>query len=150
MSNTYTQIHIQCVFAVKFRKALIHRSWKERPHQYIIRIIQNHGHKVLSINSMPDHLHLFIGLRPTQSLSDLMRIVKGESSEWINKERFTPIPFNLQSGFGAFSYSRSHISAVCRYIEQQEKHHAKKNLQTELLKRFEVDYDDRFLFKDPQ
>lgn len=82
-----------------------------------------------------------------------MRIVKGESSEWINKEGFTPIPFNWQCGFGAFSYSRSHISAVCRYIEQQEKHHAKKNLKTEyeeLLKRFEVEYNNRFLFNDPQ
>ena len=87
MSNTYTQIHIQCVVAVKFRQSVIQPLWKERLHQYITAIVQNHGHKMLSINSMPDHLHLFFGFRPNQSLSDLMRTVKGESSEWINTEK---------------------------------------------------------------
>ncbi len=88
MANTYTQIHIQCVFAVKFRQSVIQSVWKDRLHQYIIGIVRNNGHKVISINSMPDHLHLFFGFRPDQSLSDLMRMVKGESSEWINKEKF--------------------------------------------------------------
>lgn len=84
MANTYTQIHILCVFAPKYRQALILPEWKTRLHQYITGIVQNHGHKMLFINSMPDLLHMFLGMRPDQSLSDLMRLVKGESSEWIN------------------------------------------------------------------
>lgn len=87
MANTYTQLHVQCVFAVKYRDAVISKPWKERLHNYIIAIVHNNGHKVLAINSMPDHLHLFFGMRPHQSLSDLMRLVKGDSSEWINKEK---------------------------------------------------------------
>jgi REP element-mobilizing transposase RayT len=87
MPNTYTQIHIQCVIAVKFRQSLIQSIWKEKLHQYITGIIKNNGHKMIAINSMPDHLHLFFGFRPTQSLSDLMRLVKSSSSEWINKEK---------------------------------------------------------------
>lgn len=102
MSNTYTQIHILCVFAVKFRQSVIQPVWKDRLHQYIIAIVRNNGHKVISINNMPDHLHLFFGFRPDQSLSDLMRMVKGESSEWINKEKFTPSVFRWQGGMGRF------------------------------------------------
>src|SRR5476651_1418459 len=100
MANTFTQIHIQCVFAVKFRQSLIHLDWQERLHKYITGIIQNHGHKVIAINSMPDHVHVFFGFRPNQSLSDLMRIVKSESSEWINKEKFSPSTFRWQEGYG--------------------------------------------------
>ena len=102
MANTYTQIHIQAIMAVKFRKSIIHFSWKERLHQYITSILQQRDDKMLSINSMPDHLHLFFGFRPTQTLSDLMRLVKGESSEWINKHKFTDCLFRWQSGYGAF------------------------------------------------
>src|SRR5271170_7572551 len=120
MANTYTQIHIQCVAAVKFRQSVIQPDWKERLHQYITGIVQNNGHKMIAINSMPDHLHLFFGFRPDQSLSDLMRLVKGESSEWINKQKFTPSIFRWQEGYGAFSYSRSHVQVVTDYIMNQE------------------------------
>jgi REP element-mobilizing transposase RayT len=150
MSNTYTQIHIQAVVAVKFRLSIIQPLWKERLHQYITGIVQNHGHKMLSINSMPDHLHLFFGFRPNQSLSDLMRTVKGESSEWINTEKFNPSIFRWQEGYGAFLYSRSKIPAVCNYIETQEEHHKKKTFLEEyrhILQQFEVDYDERYIFK---
>src|SRR4051812_20265688 len=105
MANTYTQIHIQAVFAVKYREALIHPSWQERMHQYMTRILQQHNHKMIAINSMPDHLHLFFGFRPSQALSDLMRIIKGETSEWINKQKFTEKEFRWQEGYGAFSYA---------------------------------------------
>lgn len=150
MSNTYTQIHIQCVFAVKFRDSVIQQSWKERLHQYITGIIRNNGHKMIAINSMPDHLHLFFGFRPNQSLSDLMRIVKSESSEWINKERFAPSTFRWQEGYGAFSYSRSQIKTVAEYIENQEEHHRKRTFLEEyklFLDQFEVEYDERYIFK---
>jgi REP-associated tyrosine transposase len=150
MANTYTQIHIQCVMAVKFRQSVIEQSWKERLHQYITGIVQKNGHKMIAINSMPDHLHLFFGFRPDQSLSDLMRLVKGESSEWINKERITPAMFRWQEGYGAFSYARSQIKVVAEYIENQEEHHRKKTFLEEykhFLDLFEVEYDERYIFK---
>jgi putative transposase len=150
MANTYTQIHIQCVMAVKYRQSLINRQWREQVHQYITGIVQNNGHKLLAVNSMPDHLHLFFGFRPTQSLSDLMRMVKGDSSEWINKEDFIKSQFNWQDGYGAFSYSRSHVKNVIEYILNQEKHHQKKTFLEEyqqILDQFEVDYDERYIFK---
>lgn len=150
MANTYTQIHIQCVFAVKHRQATILPAWKERLHQYITGIVQNQGHKMLAINSMPDHLHLFFGFRPTQSLSDLMRVVKGDSSEWINVQRLTPAVFRWQEGYGAFSYARSQVSAVSEYIARQELHHRKKTFSEEykeMLAKFEVEYEERFVFQ---
>lgn len=150
MANTYTQIHLQCVFAVKYRAAVIEPAWQERLYQYITAIIQRNNHKMLCINGMPDHLHLLFGFRPTQSVSDLMRIVKGESSEWINKQRFTKVPFRWQEGYGAFSYARSQVNAVCQYIENQQEHHRKKTFleeYEEFLKRFEVEYEQQYIFK---
>ena len=148
MSNTYTQIHIQCVFAVKYRDSVIDNSWKERLHKYIIAIINNNGHKLLSINSMPDHLHLFFGMRPNQSLSDLMRLVKGDSSEWINNQKLVKGKFRWQEGYGAFSYSKSHTDAVIKYIINQEEHHRKQTFleeYTQLLKKFDVDYNEQYI-----
>jgi len=153
MANTYTQIHIQCVMAVKYRQSLIQPEWKDELQKCITGIVQNHDHKMLAINNMPDHLHLFFGFRPTQSLSDLMQLVKGESSEWINKQGFTPIPFRWQEGYGAFSYSRSHIKPVINYVLNQEKHHSKKTFLEEyhqMLDQFEVEYEERYIFKEPE
>src|SRR3954452_23425194 len=144
MANTYTQIHIQAIVAVKFRAAVIMPSWKDRLHKYITGIVQNNTHKMLAINSMPDHLHLFFGFRPAQSLSDLMRMVKGESSEWINKQKLTPSIFRWQEGYGAFSYARSQVRAVAQYIENQEIHHHNETFTEEykeFLRKFEVEYD---------
>jgi REP element-mobilizing transposase RayT len=153
MSNTYTQIHIHCVFAVKFRQSLIGKEWKNRLEQYITGIVQNHGHKMIAINTMPDHLHLLFGMRPAQSLSDLLRIVKGDSSEWINKEKLTPFLFRWQEGYGAFSYSKSQLGAVINYIEEQEIHHQKKNFleeYKEMLDDFSVAYNEQYLFTSPE
>ncbi len=94
MSNTYTQLYIQFVFAVKYRKSMIDKQWEERLRSYITGIVQHHKHKMLAINNMPDHIHIFLGLHPMQSISDLMRIVKGESSEWINSNQLTKEHFN--------------------------------------------------------
>jgi putative transposase len=153
MANTYTQIHIQCVIAVKYRQSLIHPDYKERLHKYITGIVQNQGHKILAINSMPDHLHLFFGFRPNQSLADLMRIVKGDSSEWINNEKFIPSIFRWQEGYGAFSYSRSQVKIVTDYVMNQEEHHKKRTFleeYEEFLKQFEIEYDARYIFKSPE
>jgi putative transposase len=151
MSNTYTQIHLQCVFAVKSRDAIISNEWRERLHKYIIAIVNNNGHKLLAINSMPDHLHLFFGMRPNQSLSDLMRLVKGDSSEWINNQKLVRSTFRWQEGYGSFSYSKSHVKAVISYILNQEKHHHKKTFleeYKEMLEKFEIEFDERYIFKE--
>ena len=99
MANTYTQIHLQIVFTVKYRLAMIHPEWRTRLHKYITGIVRNHDHKMLSINTMPDHLHMLNGFRPHQSLADLMSKVKGESSEWINLENLTKKKFRWQEGY---------------------------------------------------
>ena len=153
MANTYTQIHIQCVMAVKYRASLIQPNWKDQLQKYMTGIVQNYGHKMLAINNMPDHMHMFFGFRPNQSLADLMRIVKSESSKWINDKQFTPAVFNWQEGYGAFSYSRSHVAKVTGYVLNQEEHHRHKTFLEEyeqFLKQFEVDYDDRYIFKLPE
>ena len=150
MANTYTQIHIQAVFSVTDRHCIIRKTWKNELYQYITGIIQNHGHKGLAINGMPDHLHVFFGMRPTQSLSDLMQDVKGDSSKWINKKGFVQGRFSWQEGFGGFSYSKSHVDNVIDYIKNQEIHHHKKSFieeYLEFLEKFEVPFDERYIFK---
>ncbi len=150
MGNTYTQIHIQSVFTVQNRACVIRKAWKDELYKYITTIIQSNGHKVLAINGMPDHIHVFFGMRPTQSLSDLMQDVKADSSKWINERGFVKGKFSWQEGYGAFSYSKSHVSKVIDYIRNQEEHHRKKTFieeYTELLEKFGVDYDERYVFK---
>src|SRR5690606_31677876 len=153
MANTYTQIHIQTVFAVQDRQSLIKNEWKDEMYKYITGIIQNHEHKVLQINGMPDHVHILFGMRPTQSLSDLMKLVKQDSSKWINSKKFVNGKFSWQAGFGAFSYSKQEVPNVINYIKNQEQHHKTITFQDEylqLLKEFNMDYDDRFIFKSVQ
>jgi putative transposase len=152
MANTYTQIHIQFVFVVKYRKGLIQTSFKDELYQYISGIIKNNNHKLLAINGMSDHIHVFIGMRPTQSISDLMQDIKGSSSRWINEKKFLPVKFEWQSGFGAFSYSKSHVETVIKYVQNQENHHKVQTFRQEyiqFLNAFEIDYDENFIFKDP-
>jgi REP element-mobilizing transposase RayT len=150
MANTYTQIHIHCIFAVKFRDAVIGKRWQEDLYKYITGIVQNNGHKLLCIGGFHDHVHLFFGMRPMQSLSDLMKTVKSNSSKWINDNKFVPGYFSWQEGFSAFSYSKSQISSVINYIQNQEQHHAKKTFldeYKEFLKAFDIDYNELYIFK---
>lgn len=150
MANTYTQIHIQAVFAVQNRQSLIALEWKHELYKYITGVVQNNGHKMLQINGMPDHIHLLFGMRPTQSLSDLIKQVKQDSSKWINSRQFLHARFSWQSGYGAFSYARPQLPNVIRYIANQERHHSKKSFQEEyidLLEAHEIEFDDRYLFK---
>ncbi|KOP39126.1 MULTISPECIES: IS200/IS605 family transposase [unclassified Flavobacterium] len=151
MANTYTQIHIHFVFAVKYRQAAIHKNWKNDLYKYISGIIKNNNHKILAINGVSDHVHILIGIRPAQSISELMKSIKQNSSKWINENKFTNIHFEWQEGYGAFSYSKSQLSAVADYIENQEEHHKKKTFKEEyinFLEKFEVDYDEKFIFKE--
>jgi len=151
MANTYTQIHIQFIFAVKYRNCLIHPSWKEELYKYITGITKENGHKLLAINGMSDHIHILIGLRPTQSISDLMQDIKGGSSKWINLKKFLKIKFEWQEGYGAFSYSKSQIINIIQYIKNQEIHHKAKSFREEyleILKEFEIDYNENYIFKE--
>jgi REP element-mobilizing transposase RayT len=151
MANTYTQIHIQTVFAVQNRQCLISPEWKIDLYKYIAGIVQNHNHKLLAINGMPDHLHVFFGFRPTQSLSELMQDIKGSSSKWINENRLIKGRFSWQEGYGAFSYSKNDVKRVIGYIERQEEHHGRKTFLEEyrdFLKEFDVTFDERYIFKE--
>jgi putative transposase len=150
MPNTYTQIYIQSVFAVQNRISLILPEWQDELYKYITGIVQNNGHKLIAINGMPDHLHLFIGMKPNQSLSDLMQDVKGDSSKWVHEKGFTKGKFEWQAGFSGFSYSLSQIDSVVKYINNQKVHHQKKTFiqeYLEFLKKFKVPFDERYIFK---
>ncbi len=149
MANTYTQIFIQIVFAVKYRECLIPAARREELHKYITGIVQHRNHKMLAVFCMPDHTHLFVGMKPTQSVSDLARDVKAASSGLINERGWAPRQFQWQNGFGAFSYSPDAVDRVVKYILNQENHHMKIRFQQEylaLLREFEVDHDAQYLF----
>lgn len=149
MPNTYTQLYIHIVFTVKNRESIIPKKNKEELQKYITGIIQNRNHKLLAINTMPDHMHILIGYKPSQSLPDLIRDIKANSSKFINEKRWIIGRFNWQEGYGAFSYSRSGVDNVINYINNQEEHHKKSSFKDEylqLLKKFEVDYDEQYLF----
>ena len=150
MAGTFSQVYIQLIFAVKGRKNLIDKSWKTDLYKYMSGIIKGKDQKSIIVNGMPDHVHLFIGLRPTMSISAIVRDVKNNSSNFINDHGFVKGKFSWQSGYGAFSYSHSHIERVYNYILNQEAHHKKKTFKEEyisLLKKFEVPYDERYLFE---
>ncbi len=151
MANTYTKLYIQTVFAVENRMSLIRSDWKEELNKYITGIIQNKKHKLIAINSVSDHIHIFIGMKPVQSVSDLLKDIKENSSKWINSQKLVKGKFKWQSGFGAFSYSHSQIDYVVNYINNQERHHKKKTFKqeyVEFLKKYNVPYDERYIFKD--
>jgi len=150
MANTFTQIHIQLVFSVQDRLCLISDKWKDELFRYITGIVSNNSHKLLAINGMPDHVHILIGLRPSQSISELMKDIKGDSSKWINDNKFIRGRFSWQEGYGAFSYCRNEVNKVIKYIQNQEIHHKGKDFLEEykdLLKEFGIDYDEKFLFR---
>jgi REP element-mobilizing transposase RayT len=130
--------------------SLINDSWQNQLYKYITTVIQKHGHKVLSIGGMPDHVHVLFGFRPTQALSNLMQEVKRDSSEWINQEKLVMGRFSWQEGYGAFSYSKSQISQVANYIENQAKHHKKRSFVEEykkILHDCNLDFDEQYIFK---
>ncbi len=151
MANTYTQIHIQFIFAVKYKNGVILSLWKDEVYKYIAGITKNNKHKMISINEMPDHIHMLVGFRPSQSISNFMQDVKGSSSKWINEKQFTKSKFEWQEGYGAFSYGKSQIKSVIKYFENQECHHKKKTFKEEYLEflnKFEVEYDEKYIYKE--
>ena len=150
MANTFTQIYIQIVFAVAGRECLLRKENKEELHKYTTGILRNNGQKLIEINSMPDHVHILIGLKPSMALSDLVKDIKSESSGFINEKKWIRGRFNWQEGYGAFSYSHSHLDAVIRYIRNQEKHHSAKSFRDEymtLLRKFDIAFDEKYIFE---
>ncbi len=149
MPNTFSQIYIQIVFAVEGRQNLISPKWREELHKYITGIVIKREQKVIAIFCMPDHIHLLVGIKPSIAISDLVRDIKAGSSNFINGKGWIRGRFNWQEGFGAFSYSRSQIEAVSNYILDQENRHANRSFKNEylgLLEKFEVEYDEKYLF----
>lgn len=149
MTNTYTQLHHHIVFAVQNRQCLIDFVWEEQLYKYINGIIRNYNHKVLAINGMPDHIHILIGQRPDQALSELIQFIKKDSTKWINMNEFVGSRFSWQEGFGAFSYAKSDLNKVIDYIKNQKAHHNSTTFIDEyvrFLKEFQIDYDDRYIF----
>jgi REP element-mobilizing transposase RayT len=150
MANTYAQIYIHVVFAVSGRACAIRSERKEELQKYITGIVTRCGQKLIAISCMPDHAHVLIGLKPDQSISNLVGKMKTGSTNHINEQRWIGCRFSWQEGFGAFSVSHSHLSAVINYIQNQESHHRRRSFQKEyleFLKKYEVPYDERYVFK---
>lgn len=150
MANTYTQLYIQFVFCVKGRQNLIKERFRDEMEKVMCGIVTNQKCKTYAIYCNPDHTHLFVGMHPTISPSKLMEQVKSGSSKWLNEKKYIPGKFSWQDGFGAFSYSISHIDNVVKYILNQPEHHKKKSFRDEylqLLEKFEVNYDPKYLFE---
>jgi REP element-mobilizing transposase RayT len=148
--GVYTQMYIQVVFAVRNRQALLTSKMRPRVFRYISGIITDMKHKSIIVNGVSDHIHIFLGLNPSVSLSDTVYEIKRSSSLFINDNRLSRFPFNWQEGYGAFSYSKSHIDRVYKYILNQQQHHDKISFRAEyleFLKRYEVEYDERYLFE---
>jgi len=150
MPNTYTQLYIQFVFAVKQRESLIRREWRDDLCKYITGVVQDNKCKMLAVNGMADHMHIFIGYKPTIAIPDLVKDIKLASGSWINDNRLTNRRFNWQEGYGAFSYRLRDVDEICRYIQGQEVHHKKITFRDEyinLLRDFEITYEEKYLFE---
>lgn len=149
MPGTFSQIYIQIVFAVKHRMPLLHKEWRGEVFKYIVGIIKSKEQKPIIVNGVEDHIHIFVGLRPSMSISDLVRDIKNNSTNFINERKWVEGRFSWQEGYGAFSYSHSQIQQVYDYILNQERHHRKSDFKEEyreLMKEFEISFEEKYLF----
>ncbi len=150
MANTYHQIYLQTVFAVKYRKAVLAKSWRSQVFGVIGNLINEANCKTIIVNGVEDHVHCFLGLRPVVSVSELMKTVKAKSSKYINDHKLTPERFEWQEGYGIFSYHQSLVNTVYKYIQNQEEHHRVQTFGDEylgLLKEFKIEYDEQYIFQ---
>ena len=150
MANTYSQIYIQTVFAVDGRLSLIRQEFKEELYKYMTGIVRNNGHKLIAINGMSDHVHILVGLKPAMALADLVRDIKADSSDFINRKKWVRGRFCWQEGYGAFSYGHSQLGTIIRYIQNQEQHHRRRTFKDEYLtwlRKFEVSFEEKYIFK---
>ena len=149
MAGTYSQIYIQIVFAVQGRGNFLQNPWRDEVLKYISGIIKGKQQKPIIVNGVKNHVHIFVGLKPSMAISDLVRDIKNNSTNFINENKWVNGKFSWQEGFGSFSYSHSQIEQVYNYILNQEEHHRQKTFKEEyleFLKKFDVDYDERYLF----
>lgn len=149
MANTFSQIYIQTVFAVSNRQSLIKPEFKEDLYKYISGIVTNQGQKLIAINGAEDHVHILIGLRPAMALADLVREIKADSTNFVNKNRWVHGRFSWQEGYGAFSYGHSQLDKIIRYIQNQEKHHSRRSFKSEyltLLRKFDIAFEEKYVF----
>lgn len=149
MADTYSQMYVHVVFAVRNRSGSIHPEWEDELHKYITGIVTMKDQKLLAINGMPDHLHLLIGMRPTCCLSDLVREIKKSSTAFVQEKKFTPYPFRWQTGFGAFTFAHRDRYKVINYVRNQKEHHRQQSFKMEyheFLKDAEIDFKEEFLF----
>ena len=149
MPNTYTQIYIQAIFSPYNRDCMIEPNWEEELYKYITTIIQNNGHKLIAINGTYDHIHILIGLKPHQSLSNLIQKIKTSTTNWINRTNLIKTHFSWQEGFGAFSYGHSQLNDIAQYIMNQKQHHRKSSFKEEyltFLKKFNIEFKKQYLF----
>jgi putative transposase len=150
MANTFSQLYIHIVFSVSGRQNLIQKRWKDELHKYICGIVSGKEQKAYAIGGMADHIHLLVSIKPGIAVSDLVRDIKANSSRWINERGFIVGKFKWQEGFGAFSYGKSQLDSVIAYINNQEQHHKKKTFREEyieLLQKFDVNYDEKYVFE---
>lgn len=151
MANTYHQIYLQTVFAVKYRKAVIDKSWKNQLFSVIGNLINETNCKAIIVNGVEDHVHCLLGLKPVVAVSELMKTVKAKSSKYINDNKLTPHRFEWQEGYGVFSYRQNDLDIIYKYIQNQEEHHNTQTFKDEylgLLKEFKVNYDEQYIFGD--
>ncbi len=150
MPNTFSQIYLQFVFAVQYRRSLVPKANKEELQKYITGLVQNRKAKMLAVNCMPDHIHLFVGFKPIVLISDFVKEIKVESNEFINNKKWLKERFNWQEGYGVFSYSHSHIDRVVKYILNQETHHNNQTFKEEyheLLAKFQIPFEEKYSFE---
>jgi putative transposase len=150
MANTFSQIYIQTVFAVANRESLIKPTFKEDLFKYITGIVRNQGQKLISINGMPDHAHILIGLKPAMALADLVREIKADSTNHINENRWMHGRFSWQEGYGAFSHGHSQLDTIIRYVQNQERHHERRSFKSEyltLLRKFDIAFEEKYVFE---
>lgn len=148
MPDTYTQLYIHIIFSVKNREPLIKDSFRKELFAYIGGIIKNKEQKPIAINGTADHVHILVGIKPDKSISDLVREIKSNSSKYVNEKKFIPVKFHWQEGFGAFTYSHSQLTSVINYIMHQEEHHKHKGFAEEykeFMKKFNVQYDEKYI-----
>ncbi|HXC05040.1 MAG TPA: IS200/IS605 family transposase [Bacteroidia bacterium] len=147
--STFSQIYIQIVFAVKGRQSLIKPEWEESLYKYVTGIVTNKGQKMLAVNGIGDHIHVFINIKPSCILSDLVREIKKSTHTFINDQGFTTFNFSWQEGYGAFSYSYSDLDKVIKYIANQKEHHKRRTFKQEYLEflnTHEIQYEEAYLF----
>ncbi len=148
--GVFTQLYVHLIFSPKHRECLLVKEIRGEIFSYISGILTNRGHKSIIINGMPDHVHILFGLNPDDKISDLVGCIKKDSSFFINEKKWFRLNFHWQDGYGAFSYSRSQLDRVYKYVGNQEQHHKKRTFKeeyTELLKKFVIDYDEKYLFE---